>query len=347
MKNQIESEKAESNIVCSKKQALEDTFAKIDRQFGKGSVMFLGMQAFDKIKVISTGSMLIDNAIGVGGFPRGRIIEIFGHEASGKTTLTLQAIAQAQKNGGTCVFVDAEHAMDPSYAANIGIDTKNLIISQPDYGEQALEIVDMFIRSNAIDMIVVDSVAALIPKAELDGEMKDIHVGLQARLMSKALRKLTAAVGKSKTILIFINQIRSKISSFSFGNNETTSGGNALKFYSSVRMEVKRVAQLKKDDKIYGNKISVKIVKNKVAAPFKKVEVDIIFGRGINRDMDLLDFALICGIIKQAGSWFLFGAEKIAQGRDNCLKRFNEDIQLCNKIKEIIIKKDCKKEEKE
>ncbi len=308
----------------ARKKALEVVFAQIDKTFGKGSVMLFGQKEHQKIDVVSTGSLLIDEALGCGGLPRGRIIEVFGPEASGKTTITLQAIAQAQRMGGTCAFIDAEHAIDPSYAASIGVNVNDLIISQPDHGEQALEITEMLLRSGAIDMIVIDSVAALVPKAELEGEMGDSHMGLQARLMSQALRKLTALVHRTNAILIFINQIRQKIGGMSFGNNETTTGGNALKFYASVRLDVRRIATLKKNDVPYGNRIVVKVVKNKVAPPFTKVEVDLIFGFGVSREFDLLDMALQHNIVTQNGAWFFLGEEKLAQGRDNTGKRLQE-----------------------
>lgn len=319
-----------------KNKALEAAFAQIDKQFGKGSVMLMGQKPDFKVETISTGSLLIDEALGMGGYPRGRIIEVFGPEASGKTTLTLHAIAQSQRNGGTCAFIDAEHAMDPAYAASVGIDTDKLIISQPDYGEQALDIVETLVRSGAVDVVVVDSVAALVPKSELEGDMGDQHVGLQARLMSQALRKLTPVVHKSKTVLIFINQIRQKIQTFSFGPSETTSGGNALKFYASVRLDVRRIATLKKGDRAFGNRVSVKVVKNKVAPPFKKVEVDLIFGKGISRELEVLDIALTEGIIQQAGAWFTFENQKVGQGRDNCLKKLEEDADFYEKIFTLI-----------
>jgi recombination protein RecA len=315
-----------------KYRALEATFAHIDKQFGHGSIMLLGQRTITKIDTISTGSIIIDQALGVGGLPKGRIVEVFGPESSGKTTLTLHAIAQAQKNGGVCAFIDAEHALDPIYAANIGINVNDLIVSQPDYGEQALEITEMLVRSNAVDLIVIDSVAALVPKAELEGDMGDQHVGLQARLMSQALRKLTAVVHKSKTVLIFINQIRSKINVMPFGDHETTTGGNALKFYASLRLDIRRVATLKKNDKPFGNRIAVKVVKNKVAPPFKRVEVDLIFGEGISQELDLLDAAISYNIIQQSGAWFTCGSEKLAQGRENCLKKLKEDKALNDKI---------------
>lgn len=319
-------------IDAEKHKAVDAALAQIDKQFGKGSIMLLGQKVGHKVDVISTGSMLIDDALGVGGFPRGRIIEIFGPEASGKTTLALQAIAESQKKGGICAFVDAEHAMDPDYCTSIGINVNDLIVSQPDYGEQALDIAEMLIRSGAIDLLVIDSVAALVPKAELEGEMGDHHVGLQARLMSQALRKLTPVVNKSKTVLIFINQIRSKIGSMPFASNETTTGGNALKFYASVRIDIRRIATLKKGDKPFGNRIVVKVVKNKMAPPFRKVELDLIFGEGISKNLELLDIAIDYQIIQQGGSWFTFNGEKIAQGRDNCLKKIKEDQAFADAV---------------
>ncbi|MBD3273315.1 recombinase RecA [Candidatus Dependentiae bacterium] len=329
--------KNSTSNIKAKHKALEVAFAQIDKQFGKGSVMLLGQKSADGVKTISTGSIMIDKALGVGGLPRGRVIEIFGPEASGKTTLTLHAIAQAQKAGGICAFIDAEHALDPVYAESIGVNTKDLVISQPDYGEQALDIAEMLIRSGAIDLLVIDSVAALVPKAEIEGDMGDLHVGLQARLMSQALRKLTPIVHKSKTSLIFINQIRHKIGTLPFANKETTTGGNALKFYSSVRIDVRRIATLKKDGKAFGNKVSVKIVKNKIAPPFKRVDVDIIFGKGISKELDLLEVALKLGIIKQSGAWFTYKNTNIAQGRDNCVKKFNSDNVLFKEILDAVM----------
>lgn len=317
---------------ADRNKALEVAFAQIDKQFGKGSVMLLGQKTDLRLETISTGSIQIDQALGIGGLPRGRIVEIYGPEASGKTTITLHAIAQAQKAGGVCAFIDAEHALDPVYAANVGVKIDDLIVSQPDYGEQALDIAEMLVRSGAVDMIVVDSVAALVPKNELEGDMGDTHVGLQARLMSQAMRKLTPVVHKSRTVLIFINQIRSKISSMPFGDNETTSGGNALKFYASVRLDIRRIGMLKKNDKPIGNRVLIKVAKNKVAPPFKRVEVDLIFGEGISRELDLLDVALAYSIVQQGGAWFTFDNEKLAQGRDNCLKKLKEDENLFNKL---------------
>jgi recombination protein RecA len=319
-----------------KKKALEATFSQIDKQYGNGSVMLLGQIGYKQIEVISTGSILIDEAIGVGGLPVGRIIEIFGPEASGKTTLALHAIAQAQKNGGICAFVDAEHALDPIYASNIGVNIDNLIISQPDYGEQALDIAEMLIRSGAVDIIVIDSVAALVPKAELEGDMGDAHVGLQARLMSQALRKLTSVVNKSKTILIFINQIRQNINSMPYAKKETTSGGNALKFYASLRLDVRKIASLKKNEIHFGNRVSVKVVKNKVAPPFKVVELDLLFSQGISAELELLDVALHYEIIKKSGSWLSFEGANIAQGRDHVLQVFKDNIEFFEKIRQLV-----------
>ena len=323
-----------------KKKALEVTFAQIDKQYGTGAVMLFGESPHIKVETISSGSILIDQAIGIGGLPRGRIVEIFGPESSGKTTLAMHAIAQAQKKGGICAFIDAEHALDPEHAKRLKINIDDLIISQPDYGEQALDIAEMLIRSGAVDVIVIDSVAALVPKAELEGDMGDTHVGLQARLMSQALRKLTSVVHKSKTVLIFINQIRHKIGGMAFANKETTSGGNALKFYSSLRLDVRRIASLKKNDIHFGNRIRVKVVKNKMAPPFRKVELDLIFTEGISPELDLLDAALHYGVIKQSGSWFSLDGNKIAQGRDQALKflKGNEETAdaIFTKVQEVI-----------
>ena len=328
MKSQSSTTKTKTNVNDNnqaqeiKKKMLEVTFSQIDKEYGSGAVMMLGQAAQTQLDAISTGSILIDQAIGIGGLPIGRIIEIFGPESSGKSTLAMQAIAQAQKKGGICAFIDAEHALDPVYAANLGIDIDNLIISQPDYGEQALDIAEMLIRSGAVDIIVIDSVAALVPKAELEGDMGDTHVGLQARLMSQALRKLTPVVHKSKTILIFINQIRQKIGGMSYGNNETTSGGNALKFYASIRLDVRRIASLKKNDVHFGNRIMVRVVKNKIAPPFKRVDLDLIFGEGISRELDLLDASIQYNIIKQSGAWYSFEDVKLAQGREQAVHYF-------------------------
>lgn len=320
-----ESAKDKSQLEQSmKKKMLEVTFSQIDKQYGSGAVMKLGESQNHNIEAISTGSILIDRAIGIGGFPVGRIIEIFGPEASGKTTLAMHVIAQAQKRGGICAFIDAEHALDVTYAKNLGINADELIISQPDYGEQALDIAEMLVRSGAVDVIVIDSVAALVPKAELEGDMGDSHMGLQARLMSQALRKLTPVIHKSKTVLIFINQVRQNIGAMPFANKEVTTGGNALKFYSSVRAEVRRIGSLKKGEVLIGNRVRIKIVKNKVAPPFKQVELDLLFSEGISRELDLLDAALHFKVITQSGSWFAFNDEKIAQGRDQVLQQLKK-----------------------
>lgn len=308
-----------------KKKMLEVTFSQIDKQYGSGAVMKLGESAHNNIEAISTGSILIDRAIGIGGLPVGRIIEVFGPEASGKTTLAMHVIAQSQKRGGICAFIDAEHALDVTYAKNLGINADELIVSQPDYGEQALDIAEMLVRSGAIDVIVIDSVAALVPKAELEGDMGDSHMGLQARLMSQALRKLTPVIHKSKTVLIFINQIRQNIGAMPFANKETTTGGNALKFYASVRLDVRKIASLKKNDVSVGNRVRVRVVKNKVAPPFKQVELDLLFSEGISRELDLLDAALHFRIIVQSGSWFAFNDTKIAQGRDQVLQYLKDE----------------------
>jgi len=315
-----------------KKKMLEVTFAQIDKQYGNGAVMMLGQSKNFQIETISTGSILIDQAIGVGGLPVGRIIEIFGPESSGKSTLALHAIAEAQKNNGICAYIDAEHALDPAYATKLGINTNDLIISQPDYGEQALDIAEILIRSGAIDIIVIDSVAALVPKAELEGDMGDIHMGLQARLMSQALRKLTPVVHKSKTVLIFINQIRQNIGAMPFANKETTTGGNALKFYASLRLDVRRIASVKRNGIQIGNRVRIRVVKNKVAPPFKKVEVDLLFNEGISKELDLFDAALHYEIITQSGSWFSLGQEKIAQGRDQALHYLKANKEVAQKI---------------
>jgi recombination protein RecA len=306
-------------------KAIELAFAQIEKQFGKGSIMRLGSkEAIVPISVIPTGSISFDAALGVGGFPRGRVIEVFGPESSGKTTITLQVIAEAQKAGGMAAFVDAEHALDPGYAKKLGVDVDNLLVSQPDYGEQALEITEALVRSNAIDVLVVDSVAALVPKAELDGEMGDSHMGLQARLMSQALRKLTGTVSKSRTCLIFINQIREKIGVM-FGNPETTTGGKALKFYSSVRIDIRRIAAIKDGDVVTGSRTRVKIVKNKVAAPFREAEFDILYGEGISREGDLLDLAANNNIVEKSGSWYSYKGERIGQGRENARQFLKEN----------------------
>ncbi|MBV9082559.1 MAG: recombinase RecA [Acidobacteriaceae bacterium] len=292
------------------------TLAQMDKQFGKGSVLMLGSRAALPVEVITTGSIAIDNALGAGGFPRGRVVEIFGPESSGKTTLALHVIAEAQRAGGTAAFIDAEHALDAIYAKNLGVDTENLIVSQPDYGEQALEIAQALVNSQAIDVIVIDSVAALTPKAEIEGEMGDSHMGLQARMMSQALRKLTASVSRANTCLIFINQLREKIGVM-FGNPETTTGGRALKFYASVRAEVRRTTAIKDGETVAGNRTKIKIVKNKVAAPFREVEVDIFYGKGISRESDILDLGVQQALVEKSGSWYSYKGERIGQGREN------------------------------
>ncbi len=313
-------------------KAIDLAFAQIEKQFGKGSIMRLGSkEAIVPIAVISTGAISFDAALGVGGVPRGRVVEIFGPESSGKTTIALQVIAEAQKAGGMAAFVDAEHALDPGYAKKLGVDVDNLLVSQPDYGEQALEIVEALVRSNAIDVLVVDSVAALVPKAELDGEMGDSHMGLQARLMSQALRKLTGTVAKSRTSLIFINQIREKIGVM-FGNPETTTGGRALKFYSSVRIDIRRIAAIKEGDVVTGSRTRVKIVKNKVAAPFREAEFDILYGEGISREGDLLDLAVAQNILEKSGSWFSYKGERIGQGRENARAFLKENKDTMAKL---------------
>lgn len=325
----------DSSEIVLKKKALEVTFSQIDKEYGSGAVMLLGKAPNTRVEALSTGSILVDHAIGIGGLPVGRIVEIYGPEASGKTTLAMHAIAQAQKRGGICAFIDAEHAMDPVYAASLGINIDDLIVSQPDYGEQALDIAEMLIRSGAVDIIVIDSVAALVPKAELEGDMGDSHMGLQARLMSQALRKLTPVVHKSKTVLIFINQVRQNIGAMPFAPKETTTGGNALKFYASLRLDVRRIASIKKDERHIGNTIVVKIVKNKVAPPFRQVKLDLLFSEGISKELELLDAAIENNVIVQSGSWFSFENNKIAQGRDQALQflKTNKDAseQILNK----------------
>lgn len=307
-------EKGSSDVV-EKTKALDAALAQIERAFGKGSVMRLGQQEAMNIAAISTGSLGLDIGLGIGGLPKGRVVEIYGPESSGKTTLTLHVVAEAQKKGGVCAFVDAEHALDPGYAKKLGVNIDDLIISQPDTGEQALEIADTLVRSGAIDVVVIDSVAALVPQAELEGEMGDSHVGLQARLMSQALRKLTASINRSNCMVIFINQIRLKIGVM-FGSPETTSGGNALKFYSSVRLDIRRIGAIKHKDEVVGNQTRVKVVKNKVAPPFKVIEFDIMYGEGISKTGELLDHGVRIGVVDKAGSWFSYGDQRIGQGRE-------------------------------
>lgn len=321
-----------------KKKALEDTFKQIEKQFGKGSIMKLGEKVYENMEVIPTGSLSLDIALGVGGYPKGRIIEIYGPESSGKTTFALHAIAQAQKEGGYAAFIDAEHALDPKYAKALGVDVDNLILSQPDTGEQALEIAEQLVRSNAIDIVVIDSVAALVPKVEIDGDMGDSHVGLQARLMSQAMRKLSGVISKTNTVAIFINQIREKVGVM-FGSPETTSGGRALKFYSTIRLDIRRVEGIKQGDSIIGNLTRIKVVKNKVAAPFKTVEVDLIYGQGVSRYGEILDLAVENDIVDKSGAWFSYEGEKIGQGRENVKKYLKENPNLCQDIEEKIKKK--------
>ena len=321
-----------------KLKAVELAFSQIEKQFGKGSIMRLGQKgAIQPIETISTGAISIDYALGVGGVPRGRVIEIFGPESSGKTTLSLQIVAEAQKLGGTAAFVDAEHALDAAYAKKLGVDIDNLLVSQPDNGEQALEIVEVLIRSNGVDVVVVDSVAALVPKAEIEGEMGDAQMGLQARLMSQALRKLTGAVSKSKTSLIFINQLREKIGVM-FGNPETTTGGRALKFYSSVRMDIRRIASIKDGDAVVGGRTRVKVVKNKVAPPFREAEFDIMYGEGISKTGDLLDLAVEKRIVEKSGAWFAYGGERLGQGRENAKQFMKDNPEVFRSIDEKVRK---------
>ena len=320
----------------NRKKALASALGQIERQFGKGAVMRLGdAAAMRDIDVVSTGSLNIDIALGIGGLPRGRVIEIYGPESSGKTTLTLHVIAECQKQGGTAAFVDAEHALDPEYARKLGVDVDNLLVSQPDTGEQALEITDMLVRSGAVDVVVVDSVAALTPKAEIEGDMGDSHMGLQARLMSQALRKLTANIKRSNTMVIFINQIRMKIGVM-FGSPETTTGGNALKFYASVRMDIRRIGAIKKGDEVVGNSTRVKIVKNKVAPPFKQAEFEILYGEGISHEGELIDLGVEIGMVKKAGAWYSYNDAKIGQGKENVRNYLKENPAIADEIEKAI-----------
>jgi recombination protein RecA len=321
--------------MSDKDKALDTALSQIERQFGKGTIMRLGDQSNVDVDVISSGSIALDAALGIGGYPRGRVIEIYGPESSGKTTLALHAVAEAQKAGGTAAFVDAEHAMDPAYAQNLGVDLDDLLVSQPDSGEQALEVVDMLTRSGAVDIIVIDSVAALVPRAELEGDMGDSHMGLQARLMSQALRKLTSSIARSKTMVVFINQIRMKIGVM-FGNPETTTGGNALKFYASVRLDIRRTGAIKKGDEILGNETKVKVVKNKMAPPFKLAHFSIMYGEGISHAGEVLDLGVDNGHVKKSGAWYAIGTERIGQGRDNAITYLKENPDILADIEEKV-----------
>jgi len=324
-----------TSMDSDKQKALDAALAQIDRAFGKGSAMRLGSREAIEIETISTGSLGLDIALGIGGLPRGRVVEIYGPESSGKTTLALHAVAEAQKNGGVAAFVDAEHALDPVYAKKLGVDIDNLIVSQPDTGEQALEIVDTLVRSNAIDILIVDSVAALVPRAEIEGEMGDSHVGLQARLMSQSLRKLTGSISKSKCLVIFINQLRMKIGVM-YGNPETTTGGNALKFYASVRLDIRRTGQIKDRDDIVGNATRVKVVKNKLAPPFKQVEFDIMYGEGVSKLGEILDLGVKAGIVEKSGAWFSYDSIRIGQGRENSKTYLKENPEMAARLEKAI-----------
>ena len=324
-----------NSIDMDKQKALDAALAQIDRAFGKGSAMRLGSREAIEIETISTGSLGLDIALGIGGLPRGRVVEIYGPESSGKTTLALHAVAEAQRNGGVAAFVDAEHALDPIYARKLGVDVDNLIVSQPDTGEQALEITDTLVRSNAVDILVVDSVAALVPRAEIEGEMGDSHVGLQARLMSQSLRKLTGSISKSKCLVIFINQLRMKIGVM-YGNPETTTGGNALKFYASVRLDIRRTGQIKERDEIIGNTTRVKVVKNKLAPPFKQVEFDIMYGQGVSKLGEVLDLGVKAGLVEKSGAWFSYDSIRIGQGRENAKAFLKENPEIAMRIENAI-----------
>jgi len=331
-------EKAEKTEKSEKFKALKLTIDKIDKDFGKGSVMMMNERSQEPMEVVSTGSIGLDVALGVGGLPRGRVVEIYGPESSGKTTIATHVIAEAQKKGGMCAIIDAEHAFDSAYAQKLGVDIDNLLISQPDYGEQALEIADRLILSGALDVVVIDSVAALVPKGELEGEMGDSKMGLQARLMSQALRKLTATISKTNTICIFINQLREKIGVM-FGNPETTTGGNALKFYASVRLDIRRMAQIKDGEEAVGNRVKVKVVKNKVAPPFRSAEFDIVFGEGVSKMGEIIDMGVELGIVQKSGSWFSYGADKLGQGRDTVKQLLHDNPELASEIENKIREK--------
>ena len=331
----LRAERTDTMNASDKQKALDAALSQIEKAFGKGSIMQLGSNAHQEVEAISTGSLSLDIALGIGGLPRGRIIEIYGPESSGKTTLALQVIAEAQKQGGQCAIIDAEHALDPGYAAKLGCNIESLLISQPDAGEQALEIADTLVRSGALDVLVVDSVAALVPRAELEGEMGDSHMGLQARLMSQALRKLTSSISKSRTIVIFINQIRMKIGVM-FGNPETTTGGNALKFYASVRLDIRRIGSLKDKEVVVGNQTKVKVVKNKLAPPFRVVEFDIMYGEGISKEGEIIDLGVNANIIEKSGAWFSYDGERIGQGRENTRKFLKDNPKIAAAIEKKI-----------
>lgn len=330
--------KEEINQASDKLKALQSTIDRIDKSFGKGTLMRLGEKEVENIPCISSGSVGLDLALGIGGYPKGRIVEIYGPESSGKTTLAIHAIAESQKNGGIAAIIDAEHAFDPYYAKSLGVDTDNLLISQPSNGEEALEIADHLIRSGAVDILVIDSVAALTPKAEIEGDMGDSRMGLQARLMSQALRKITSTISKTNTCVVFINQLREKIGVM-FGNPETTTGGNALKFYASIRIDVRRGTQIKNGEEVIGNRTKVKIVKNKVAPPFRKTEFDMMYGQGISKIGEIIDFGVEFNIIKKSGSWYSYGESKLAQGRDAVYNLLKDNVELCNEIEAKIIRK--------
>lgn len=331
----MSTEKEKNKISSEKQKALEAAMGQIEKQFGKGSVMKLGDFTAMNIEAIPTGALSLDIALGIGGIPRGRIIEVFGPESSGKTTLALHMIAEAQKMGGEAAFIDAEHALDPVYARKLGVDIDNLIVSQPDTGEQALEITEALVRSGALDVVVVDSVAALVPKAEIDGEMGDSHMGLQARLMSQALRKLAGAINKSKTVLIFINQLREKIGVM-FGNPETTTGGRALKFYASVRMDIRKTEMMKQDGQVIGNRVRVKVIKNKVAPPFREAEFDVLYGKGISKVGNILDMAVNLDIVEKSGAWFSYNGQRISQGRENAKRYLEEHPDIMDEIEKKV-----------